>query len=287
MSSDPTFRLGGVPEHFNLPWELTVDDLSEPLGLRWRAFPDGSGAMARALAAGEIDVAIMLTTSTLKAIAGGLDAAINGTHVPSPLRWGIHVAAHSDAHEVADIRGRTIAISRPGSGSHLVPIVDALERGWPLDEQTFAEVGTIDGAREALTSGEAEVFFWEQFMTQPLVTEGVFRRVGVRLPPWPSFLLVARRSWLDEAPPLDEAIDRAAAHCEALSSDPRGTSARLSDRFGITKTQALEWLSLTDWRCEAGVSGEALSRATHYLSRAFDMVLPPAEEIVSRDCQIH
>jgi hypothetical protein len=42
----------------------------------------------------------------------------------------------------------------------------------------FEIINTIDGAVEALTSGTADYFMWERFMTKPLVDKGIFRRVG-------------------------------------------------------------------------------------------------------------
>ena len=52
-------RVGGVPEHFNLPWHLAMEnkDFEEQgIKLTWRDFPDGTGAMCRALRDNEIDV---------------------------------------------------------------------------------------------------------------------------------------------------------------------------------------------------------------------------------------
>lgn len=278
-------RVGGVPEHFNLPWERAIDELrGSGADVAWRAFPDGSGAMARALAAREIDVAIMLTASTVKAIAGGLDARIIGTHVPSPLNWGIHVAAESDIAVEEQIRGRRIAISRPGSGSHLVPFVDAVMRGWSPAELEFVEVGTLEGARDAMQAGEADVFFWERFMTQPQVDAGVFRRVGVRLPPWPSFLVVAHAEWLHGDTAID-LLGPASRHCELVRADP-ATVDVIASRFNLSAEQARAWMKLTDWRCIPTMSSSALEQAAGYLRTALGLEVPALEELVAEICPL-
>jgi hypothetical protein len=240
--------------------------------------------MARALANREIDVAIMLTTSTLRAIGDGLDARIIGTHVPSPLHWGIHVQADSDIEDEAQIRGRSVAISRFGSGSHLVPIVDAVIRGWDPNELQFVEVGTLDGARTALAAGDAEVFFWERFMTQPVVDAGEFRRVGVRLPPWPSFLVVAHSDWL-HGPSSIDVLSPVSDECRALSEDP-ATVALISERFHLSPEQAQSWLNLTDWRCLPTVSSDALAQATNYLQTAMGLRIPQPHDLVSPSCPL-
>ena len=55
-------RIGGVPEHFNLPWlRLAESGALDDLGVAWRDVPEGSGAMAAALRAGELDAAMLLT----------------------------------------------------------------------------------------------------------------------------------------------------------------------------------------------------------------------------------
>jgi hypothetical protein len=56
--------------------------------------------------------------------------------------------------------------------------VNAANQNWNTDNLQFEIINTIDGAVEALTSGTADYFMWERFMTKPLVDKGIFRRVG-------------------------------------------------------------------------------------------------------------
>ncbi|MGB5462344.1 MAG: ABC transporter substrate-binding protein, partial [Aureibaculum sp.] len=47
-----TLTIGGVPEHFNLPWHLAIEEgkfTNEGIDLKWKEFPDGTGAMNKAL----------------------------------------------------------------------------------------------------------------------------------------------------------------------------------------------------------------------------------------------
>ena len=53
-----TIRLGGVPEHFNLPIHLAIEDGSfESRGVKiaWTTFRGGTGQMTRALRDNEVD----------------------------------------------------------------------------------------------------------------------------------------------------------------------------------------------------------------------------------------
>ena len=61
-------KIGGVPEHFNLPWlRLVESGALDDLSVVWRDVPEGSGAMAAALRAGELDAAMLLTAATQSA----------------------------------------------------------------------------------------------------------------------------------------------------------------------------------------------------------------------------
>src|SRR5215471_18997266 len=146
-----SLRIGGVPEHFNLPWHRLIETRGpERLGveLLWRDYPEGSGAMAGALRAHELDAAMLLTEGAVAgAAAGGFK--IVSLYTESSLIWGIHVPAASPIRTVDDLRGRRYAISRRGSGSHLMSFVHARERGWPTVDLELVAVGTLQGAIDA------------------------------------------------------------------------------------------------------------------------------------------
>ncbi|HET8697384.1 MAG TPA: ABC transporter substrate-binding protein, partial [Gammaproteobacteria bacterium] len=113
-----------MPEHFNLPWHLALD-AGAPGGVaaQWQDFPDGSGAMAEALRERRLDAAMLLTEGAVAGIARSGGFKIVSLYTESPLLWGIHVPASSRFRAVADIAGARYAISRRGSGSHLMAFV--------------------------------------------------------------------------------------------------------------------------------------------------------------------
>src|SRR4029079_6392690 len=166
-------RIGGVPEHFNLPWHIALDGgaaRAARVEVQWQDFPDGSGAMAQALREQRLDVAMLLTEGAVAGIAAG-GFKIVSLYTESPLLWGIHVPASSRFRTVAHLAGARYAISRKGSGAHLMAAVHAREQGWPADELDLVLVRNLAGAIEAFASGAADVFFWEKFMTKPLVDD--------------------------------------------------------------------------------------------------------------------
>src|SRR5690606_32955639 len=197
-------NIGGVPEHFNLAWYLTLKNgeyKAEGINLRWKDYYGGTGEMCKALRDGEIDLAVILTEGIVKDIIEGNPSRIIQTFVQSPLIWGIHVAANSPYKTIEDLKGTKAAISRYGSGSHLMAYINAQNNNWNLEEDLkFEVINDLEGAVKGLTNGDADYFMWERFTTKPLVDDGVFRHIGNCPTPWPCFVIAARTEFLEAQP---------------------------------------------------------------------------------------
>ena len=196
--TNPTqLRVGGVPEYFTLPWHVARENRAfadQSVNILWKDYPGGTGAMMQDLREEKLDVAVALTEGVVAEIVNRQSCQIVQYFVTSPLTWGIHVAAPTSFQRVDDLRNHPFAISRPGSGSHLMTYVLAQQHGWPTDRLRFREVGNLAGAREALAAETAAGFLWEKLTTQPWVDNGEFRRVGTIDTPWPCFVVAARPS---------------------------------------------------------------------------------------------
>ena len=109
--------------------------------------------MASALTHNELDIAMLLTEGAVAGIAQGGRYGVVSLYTQSPLIWGIHVPAGSQLRRIADLEGATYAISRLGSGSHLMCFVHARENGWPLESLKFVTVRSLEGAIAAFEAG--------------------------------------------------------------------------------------------------------------------------------------
>ena len=141
-----TIKIGGVPEHFNLAWYLTLKNgeyKAEGINLRWIDYYGGTGAMCKALREGDIDIAVILTEGIIKDIIAGNPSKIVQTFVQSPLIWGIHVAKNSSFKTVNELKGTKAAISRYGSGSHLMAYINAENNNWDLETDLNMIIHTI------------------------------------------------------------------------------------------------------------------------------------------------
>ena len=263
-----TVRVGGVPEHFNLPWRLALEDgafAGRGIDLLYEDFPGGTGAMTRALNDGSLDMALVLTEGAVLDSLTGNGNRLVKVYVESPLTWGIHVAAGSDIESIEQIENRPVAISRYGSGSHLIAIVDAMERGFDAGDMHFVVVDNLAGAREALAAGKAEIFLWEKHMTQPLVDAGEFRRVGERAVPWPAFVVSVRPAFLEEyGRVIREILDVVGQYATTLAEDP-DAAALISERYGISLPDAAAWLETVRWHHDYACPAGALARIVEAL----------------------
>lgn len=245
-----TVRIAGVPEHFNLPWHLCIDNGEfEEVGidLQWTDVPEGTGKMCQMLRDNETDIAVILTEGIVKDIVGGNPSSIVQTYVESPLIWGIHVAAESQYQTLSDLENTKVAISRYGSGSHLMAYVNAQNQHWNTETLQFEVVNTIDGAVEALTHGKADYFMWERFMTQPLVDKGVFRRVADCPTPWPCFVIAVRNEFFESNRQtialLLEIINNTTIEFKEIPSIDRTLATKYNQKLEDIQT----WISLTKW----------------------------------------
>ena len=245
-----TIRVGGVPEHFNLPWHLALEEgLFKQAGadVQWTDYPAGTGAMCKDLRNGALDVAVVLTEGIVADIINGARAKLIQWYVETPLIWGIHTSIDSSV-DLNNMKSKKYAISRKGSGSHLMAFVDAKIRGLQIDESQFVLVENMNGARKALREGAADLFLWEKFMTEPLVDSGEFRRIGERPTPWPCFVIAASDEFISQNAELLLHIGNAVSSRADIFKNDQLTPALISQKFNLQPADALEWLCHTSWR---------------------------------------
>lgn len=262
-----TIKIAGVPEHFNLPWQLAIENnefKDQDINLQWTNVPEGTGKLCEMLRNGETDLAVILTEGIIKDILNGNPSKIVQVYVESPLIWGIHVAAHSKFQSVAELKDTRVAISRRGSGSELMAYVNAHNNNWPTDNLQCEIINTIDGAVEALTHEKADYFMWERFMTKPLVDKGVFRRLDDCLTPWPSFVIAATDDLIKKQP---QVIDQVLQIINAKTIDFKEIPAineTIANRFNQKTTDIDQWISRTQWS-QQPITNEMLNNIQNQL----------------------
>jgi ABC-type nitrate/sulfonate/bicarbonate transport system substrate-binding protein len=266
-----TIRLGGVPEHFNLPIHLAMEKGEfEARGVKveWTTFKGGTGQMTQALRNGEIDACILLTEGIIKDIIGGNPSRIVSGYVNTPLIWGVHTGANNALRHHDEIFDRQYAISRFGSGSHLMAIVDATVNEKKLSQEQFTIIRNLDGALESLQNLKTDVFYWEKYTTKPYVDNGQLRRLGEFVTPWPCFVIAATEEILAREPEaVIQMLKTIHGSCDRfMESDD--SIALVAERYGQKSSDVERWYHATEWATHGWVSDKMLRSVVHNLKVA-------------------
>ena len=264
-------RVGGVPEHFNLPWHLADEQglfREAGIDLEWIVYDGGTGAMTKALRENQTDLCILLTEGIVADIINGNPSAIVSKYIETPLIWGIHTGVENELRSHEEVYQKQYAISRIGSGSHLMAKVDAFYNDIALKDQQFTIIKNLDGALEALIKLETDVFYWEKFTTKPYVDKGILRRVGEYPTPWPCFVVAATNSILERD---IELVKDTLAVIYKMNREFMGNpeaSKMVSLRYQQKEEDVMEWFGSTLWSTSNQISDLVIEKVIYTLQNA-------------------
>ncbi len=274
-------QLGGVPEHFNFPWHIAEEEgVFDEIDYEFIEFAGGTGAMTQALLNNDINLALLLTEGAIKFIAENQEYKIIKIYVDSPLVWGVHTGKTSKKTPSSTT---PFAISRLGSGSHLMAYVYAQGKKWASDSLSFLTIQNLEGARNLFKTEEEALFLWEKFTTQPFVDNGEMQRIDTCPTPWPCFVLVAHQDLITENQnQLENFLDGINMCLDLFKSRPE-IDKEIAEEYGITIKDAQQWLQETEWNSHMEVSEKMLNKVIHTLTelKLIQKKMTPAEIISS------
>lgn len=273
-------RMGGVPEHFNFPIHLAKergDFDAIGVDLQWKDCSGGTGQMTRALRENELDVVVALTEGVVLDIINNNSSRIISGYVKTPLIWGVHTAVTNELTDMSDIFEKVHAISRFGSGSHLMAIVHANSQGESLNTERFKVINDLPGAIDSLNRHETDVFYWEKYTTKPFVDSGRLKRIGEYITPWPCFVIAASDRVLQDHPEkMDQFLDVINESCGRFMEDP-DVIQLTAKRYGLDPRDVEKWYHKTEWAINSWVSDKMINSVVYHLRIA---------EIISEDQKV-
>ena len=187
-------KIGGVPEHFNYLFKLASQQgLYKKYNIEVEFIDQkcGTGAMIDALKKKKLDIIIALTEGITADIIKGSKIKILGTYVKSKLCWAISVKNKSKIKSIDELKNKTFAISRKGSGSHLMVNVLALQKNWNIQNLKFKVIGNFEKLRNSLNNNETDAFLWEKFTTKPYHDDNTITKLDEISTPWSCFKIAA------------------------------------------------------------------------------------------------
>ncbi|WP_420387237.1 uracil-DNA glycosylase [Roseivirga sp.] len=264
-------RIGGVPEHFNFPIHQIKENGTldkHGISLEWTDFYGGTGQMTKALREDEVDICILLTEGIIKDIIKGNPSKIISEYVITPLTWGIHTGLENTLQKKDFIFDKKHAISRFGSGSHLISIINANSKNQQIAEDQFTVINDINEAIESLNSLETDVFYWEKYTTKPYVDAGIIRRIDEYLTPWPCFVIAATDRVLANYPEqIDLLLDLIQESCQLFMHNDSVIPV-VAERYDQQLPDVERWYHSTEWATNSWVSDKMLKSVIYYLKSA-------------------
>ena len=263
-----TIKIGGVGEHFNLPIHLAIEQgefKQRGIDVEWTTFHGGTGQMTRALRNDDVDICILLTEGIVTDIIKGNPSKIISEYVTTPLNWGIHTGANNPIKHYEEIFDKNYAISRLGSGSHLMAIVDANSKGKSIQENQFNVISNLDGAIESLTNLETDIFYWEKFTTKPFVDNGQLKRIGECFTPWPCFVIAATdRILKEQKEDVIRVLRTIHDSCDAFMQNENAVPL-VQKRYHQLPKDVERWYYNTEWAIHGWVRNKMLKSVIYNL----------------------
>jgi ABC-type nitrate/sulfonate/bicarbonate transport system substrate-binding protein len=265
-----TLRVMGVPEHFNTPWILAIDDGAfDEIGVNveFTDAPGGTGEMSQALFHNNTDMALLLTEGALNSVLTGNPCTIHSTYVDSPLLWGVFAGGQSET-DVEALRNAPFLVSRFYSGSHLMGFMYADHHNRTVTRDDFTEVGNAEGAVKTLTELPDRLFLWEKYISMPLVKKKKLRLVDTFAATWPAFVAVVRNEYLDENRAL---VDKVMAIVREYASDLEESGEEgaelVAHLYDLKVKHAEEWMAQVRFSRTGAVDFGHLREAASTLHR--------------------
>ena len=105
-------------------------------------------------------------------------------------------------------------------------------------------------------------------MTQPVVDQGEFRRVGEFIAPWPAFVICAARDTLaSKRLEIERLIGEVGREARALA-ESSDAAADIAAQYELGEASVAQWLSVTKWAYQMTDPAPAVSMARSALAHA-------------------
>ena len=135
-----------------------------PYTVAWKQFPAGTPVI-EAVNAGALDIGLQGDGPVLFLAAQGAPVKVIGIYRDSPDSVVLLAGPHTQIKTVADLKGKTVAITRGGWSQQLVQAA-LTSAGLPLDSVKYSYLASVDSAA-ALQAGKVDATAtWEPYVTR-------------------------------------------------------------------------------------------------------------------------
>lgn len=230
----------------------SLEKALEPLGVAvsWHEFSSGLPIM-EALNAGQIDLsADVADTVPIFAQAANAKITYVAEEAASPAAQAILVAKDSPIATVADLKGRTVAVTK-GAGSHYLLLAALAGEGLPFKAITPAYLTPADG-RAALAGGSVEAWVaWDPFLSAAQQQTGARTlRDGTGLSLYKRYYLASDAYAAERADVLALVVGKLRETGARVKADPAEAARRLAALWKLDESVVLQANERRSYRVE-------------------------------------
>eukprot|EP00126_Sphaerothecum_destruens_P009942 Sdes_comp20636_c0_seq1m15802 len=270
------FRIGGVPEHFNIPFELGLNNgifKEHHVEIEFVICPGGTGEMIKKLNEGELDIAIGLTEGLVTTIAANkANFKIASLYTTSPLTWAVSTGIDSKIERLSDLDGKRMGISRVYSGSHIMSFLVAKRENFSKSN-SFLSCGNFQNLRQSVNSYTSDAFLWEKFMTKSFYDARALKYIGEITAPWPAFCIAVHNDRLcSEKEPIRKVLQAIYDSCRLFQSNEELALKLILSHYVDSNQDAKQWFSTVSYSQSPRIS---LSMLNSCLKTLYDLNVIP------------
>ena len=230
-------------------------------------FAGGTGELVRALSDNSIQVGWGLTEGILLGIAKGAKIGIVSTIIETPLRWIIVVRPDAPYKSIEDLKGKTIATSRPGGGSHIVTLKTFAALGWVEGRDYYINpIGDLNAMIAGVKAGTLDALTFSRGVLTPLIEKGELRILAEVNYDWPEFSLAVTRDFASKNPEAVRAVILALHEAMKIFNQEKDYAiGLLKSIFGLSDAAAEEFYTFVRHSLDGVIFLSAFDRAQDFL----------------------
>jgi sulfonate transport system substrate-binding protein len=230
-------------------------------------FAGGTGELVRALSDGSIQVGWGLTEGILLGVVKGAKIGIVSTIMENPLRWIIVVKPDAPYKSIQDLKGKTIATSRPGGGSHIVTLKAFSDLGWIEGRDYYINpIGDLNAMIAGVKAGTLDALTFSRGVLTPLIEKGELRILAEVNYQWPEFSLAATRDFASKNPEAIRAVILALNEAMRIFNNEKDYAIGfMKSKFGLSDAAAEEFYTYVRHSLDGVIFLSSLDKAQDFL----------------------
>lgn len=294
-----TLRVAYIPEHFSTPLFLAEKQgYYGDLKIEFIPVIEGSGRLIKLLNSNEVDIAIGLTEAFISDIAKGNETyKLIGVYVESPLCWAVSTGYNrTDINKLSDLQGKSIGVSRIGSGSYIMSFVLGLQekftgnffKGHPIlsnfkNLRDSVNLKFEDSSKDETALLNSDAFMWEHFTSKKYYDNKEIKKIGEIYTPWPSWVINCNAKLLESnEADIKNFLLAVNKGIKYFKDNTNEATDHIAANLDYTKEDANEWLKTVKFNESLGESALSWKDVVENTAKVLQTagVLTESEELI-------